>query len=199
MSDSMTGGKDPLIMPEGTVISTNPGASVNDLADKIIKHQIKVKDFCKIILLIGIVDLLNIHQSSSVSYRNIEFRQLMRRFTFLLRTIRSKNPHALILVSGILPCPRFHNDIGLRIRSVNFALHVISAKFGNCLYLDTPSAFSFELKPIQKYFRDKLHLSKPGMLVLSSRFRQALSHKGILKQQSAKKNLLMQSYPVHFD
>ena len=67
MSDSMTGGKDPLIMPEGTVISTNPGASVNALTDKIMKHQIRVKDFCKIILLIGIVDLLNIHQSSSVS------------------------------------------------------------------------------------------------------------------------------------
>ena len=102
------------------------------------------------------------------------------------------------MVSGILPLPRHHAEIGLKIRSVNFALHVISAKFGNCLYIDTPSAFSHELHPIKNYYRDQLHLSYTGIVVLTSIFRQALCPKEILKLKTSKKNILMQSYPVVF-
>ena len=186
-------------MPDNVKMSVHPGASVNRICDSIIRHHIPVRGFHKILLHIGVIDMLNIHQSEDSSYRNIEFKQLMSRFSFLLRIIRWKNPSALILVSGILPVPMYHQEIGLKIRSVNFALHVISAKFFNCLYVDTPSAYMHDLKPIPKYFYDGLHLSYSGSHVLSSRFRQALCPKEILKVQASKKNILLMSYPVCFE
>lgn len=196
ISDSMTRDVE---MPRNVRMSVHPGASVNRISDSIIRHHIPVRGFQKILLHIGVIDILNIHESKDSSYRNIEFKQLMRRFSFLLRVIRWKNPSALILVSGILPVPKYHEAIGLKIRSINFALHVISAKFCNCLYVDTSSAYLFDLKPIKKYFYDGLHLSYSGSRVLSSRFRQALCPMEILKLQVSKKNILMMSYPVCFE
>jgi len=196
ISDSMTRGID--MRSSSAHLSMNPGASVNRIADMVLKHQIRLKGFRKILVAVGVIDILDIFESKDSSYQNIEFRQLMNRFVFLLRVIRRKNPTALILVSGILPVPKYHSDIGLKIRSVNFALHVISAKFGNAIYIDSPSAFLSHLNPIKNYFKDGLHLNASGTSVFSSRLRQAVSTLEIARAKAAKKNVLMESYPVDF-
>ena len=84
ISDSMT--RD-LIMPDNVSISMHPGASVNTITNLVIKHQIKVKLFTKVLIHVGVIDMINILTSKDTSYRNIQFRQVMSRFTFLLRVL----------------------------------------------------------------------------------------------------------------
>ena len=135
----------------------------------------------RVILQIGTVDVLKLDQYGSIS-DSTEPAELARygaaiaeSILDIVSIIRSYNPYAVIVVSGILPIPCLPHADPL-LNSLN---HHLSSSFKTSratIFLDSPKTFiAKQHLSYEQLFPDGIHIARPFRKFLRNKFQQALT------------------------